>query len=300
MNQVDVETFLMLVKTENITKTAQNLFVSQPTVSHRLKLLEDELGVPLLIRKKGHKRLELTPKGEEFVPIAERWLALMDETRMLKSKSDLLYLSVGCTDTLNATIFKGLYRKILQDESIPLHLNISTHYSYVLYENVQNYLVDAGFVYHYLHFKNIVAEPVLHEKMYLVQEAGGAIRKEKLYLREMNPDSEVYFTWETNFQAWHEQMISGGNRASLEVDTFSLLSEFLKDRGKWTIAPRSVVDELSKIQNIYVSQIADRRQPPERVTYMIMRSDVSESRKKAIALFRAQMRNYFRELGYEE
>lgn len=300
MNQVDVETYLMLVKTENITKTAQNLFVSQPTVSHRLKLLEDELGVTLLIRKKGHKRLELTPKGEEFVPIAERWLALMDETRMLKSKDDLLYLSIGGTDTLNSTLFKGLYRQILMDKNVPLHLNISTHYSYVLYENVQNYLVDVGFVYHFLHFKNIIAEPVLHEKMYLVQEAGGAVRKKKLYLREMNPDNEVYFTWETNFQTWHEQMVSKGRRVFLEVDTFSLLSEFLKDRGKWTIAPKSVIDELSKIQNIYVSEIADRRQPPERVTYMITRRDTTESRKRAIALFRTQMLNYFQQLGYEK
>ena len=50
MNQADIETFLMLVKTQSITKTAENLFVSQPTVSHRLKLLEEELGVSLMIR----------------------------------------------------------------------------------------------------------------------------------------------------------------------------------------------------------------------------------------------------------
>ena len=48
MNQAEIETFLMIVKTKNITKTAENLFLSQPTVSHRLKLLEDELNVKLL------------------------------------------------------------------------------------------------------------------------------------------------------------------------------------------------------------------------------------------------------------
>ena len=53
MNQAEIETFLMIVKTKNITKTAENLFLSQPTVSHRLKLLEDELNVKLLNRKKG-------------------------------------------------------------------------------------------------------------------------------------------------------------------------------------------------------------------------------------------------------
>ena len=88
MNQADIETFLTLVKTRNITKTAESLFVSQPTVSHRLKLLEEELGVPLLLRKKGYKKVELTPKGEEFIPIAQRWLSLMKETMLLKNAGE--------------------------------------------------------------------------------------------------------------------------------------------------------------------------------------------------------------------
>ena len=72
MKQAEIETFLMIVKTKNITKTAENLFLSQPTVSHRLKCLEEELNVKLLTRKKGYKQIELTAQGEEFVPIAER------------------------------------------------------------------------------------------------------------------------------------------------------------------------------------------------------------------------------------
>ena len=42
MNLAEIETFLMAVETKNITKTAENLFLSQPTVSHRLKALEEE------------------------------------------------------------------------------------------------------------------------------------------------------------------------------------------------------------------------------------------------------------------
>ena len=59
MKQAEIETFLMIVKTKNITKTAENLFLSQPTVSHRLKCLEEELNVKLLTRKKGYKQIEL-------------------------------------------------------------------------------------------------------------------------------------------------------------------------------------------------------------------------------------------------
>ena len=68
MNLSEIETFLMIVKTKNITKTAENLFLSQPTVSHRLKSLENELQVNLITRKKGYKQIELTTQGEEFIP----------------------------------------------------------------------------------------------------------------------------------------------------------------------------------------------------------------------------------------
>ena len=44
MDLSEIETFLTIVNTKSITKTADILFLSQPTVSHRLKALEKELG----------------------------------------------------------------------------------------------------------------------------------------------------------------------------------------------------------------------------------------------------------------
>ena len=73
MTLAEVETFLSIVATRSITRTAELLFLSQPTISHRLSSLEDELGFELIVRRKGHKTVELTPKGEEFIPVAERW-----------------------------------------------------------------------------------------------------------------------------------------------------------------------------------------------------------------------------------
>lgn len=299
MNQVDIETFLMLVRTRNITKTAENLFVSQPTVSHRLKLLEDELQVSLLVRKKGYKKVELTSKGEEFLPIAERWLSLMKETMMLQSSGEEMYLSIGCTDTLNSCIFNDLYRTILNDQDLDLKLNISTHYSQNIYELLETRTIDVGFVYHHLHYKNIISEPILREKMYIVQEAEGAVRKHKVHLEELDPDKEISFMWETNFQIWHEQMISKGKRNALEVDIYSMLAEFMKDRGRWAIAPVTVVNRLKSEQNVFVSEIADRRQPPERITYMIRNKDMNELKMKTLDIFEDRIQQYFTDCGLD-
>lgn len=299
MNQADIETFLMLVKTRNITKTAEGLFVSQPTVSHRLKLLEEELDVPLLIRKKGYKKVELTPKGEEFIPIAQRWLSLMKETMLLKNAGEELYLSVASTDTLNSCIFKDLYRSILRDTRINMKLNISTHYSYEIYELLEKRTVDVGFVYHHLHYKNIISEPVLREKMYVVQEWDSAIRKNQINIDELDPEKEVTFLWETNYQIWHEQMVSKGRRNSLEVDIYSLFSEFLKDKGRWAIAPVTVVNRLQNEQKVFVSEIANRKKPPERITYIVRHKDMNEQKIKTLNIFEERINQYFTDSGLD-
>ena len=299
MNQADIETFLMLVKTRNITKTAESLYVSQPTVSHRLKLLEEELGVPLLIRKKGYKKIELTPKGEEFIVIAQRWLSLMKETMLLKSAGEEMYLSVASTDTLNSCIFKDLYRSILHDTQLNLKLNISTHYSYEIYELLEKHTVDVGFVYHHLHYKNIISEPVLREKMYIVQEWDSAIRKDQINIEELDPENEVAFLWETNYQIWHEQMISKGMRNSLEVDIYSLFSEFLRDKGRWAIAPVTVVNRLQSEQRVFVSEIANRKKPPERITYIIRHKDMNEAKINTLKIFEERINQYFTDSGLD-
>lgn len=299
MNQADIETFLMLVKTRNITKTAESLYVSQPTISHRLKLLEEELGVPLLIRKKGYKKVELTPKGEEFIVIAQRWLSLMKETMLLKSAGEEMYLSVASTDTLNSCIFKDLYRSILHDTNLNLKLNISTHYSYEIYELLEKHTVDVGFVYHHLHYKNIISEPVLREKMYIVQEWDSAIRKDQINIEELDPENEVAFVWETNYQIWHEQMISKGKRNSLEVDIYSLFSEFLRDKGRWAIAPVTVVNRLQSEQRVFVSEIANKKKPPERITYIIRHKDMNEAKINTLKIFEERINQYFTDSGLD-
>lgn len=299
MNQADIQTFLMLVKTRNITKTAENLYVSQPTVSHRLKLLEEELGVPLLIRKKGYKKVELTPKGEEFIVIAQRWLSLMKETMLLKTAGEEMYLSVASTDTLNSCILKDLYRSILHDTNLNLKLNISTHYSYEIYELLEKRTVDVGFVYHHLHYKNIISEPVLREKMYVVQEWDSAIRKDQINVEELDPDNEVVFVWENNYQIWHEQMISKGKRNSLEVDIYSLFSEFLRDKGRWAIAPVTVVNRLQSERKVFVSEIANKKKPPERITYIIRHKDMNEAKINTLKIFEERINQYFTDSGLD-
>lgn len=294
MKQAEIETFLMIVKTKNITKTAENLFLSQPTVSHRLKCLEEELNVKLLTRKKGYKQIELTAQGEEFVPIAERWLSLWQEMQQLQHGREKLYLSIGCTDTMNTTILFELYRNLLNAPDSDMNMKITTHYSYEIYGLLENHEIDLGFVYHHLHFKNIVAEPLLREKMYIVQSGDTKLKKERIHTDELDPAEEIFISWEANYQIWHDQWVGKGMRPRVQVDTFELLLHLISDARRWFIAPVSVVERIRELRDVQISEIANRTQPPERITYKIRHKCPNESTQKAVQLFEERMMDYLK------
>lgn len=300
MNLAEIETFLMIVQTKNITKTAENLFVSQPTVSHRLKLLEDELEVQLIARKKGYKQIELTAQGEEFIPIAERWMSVWREMQQLKDRQDKLYLTVACTDTLNSAILFDLYRSMLDEEEQMMNLQIKTHYSQEVYNLLEKHDVDLGFVYHHLHFKNIVAEPILREKMYIVQSANTALKKPLIHTDELNLENEVFLSWEANYQIWHDQWVSKGERPRIQVDTFELLFHLLSKDNMWAIAPISVVDRIRSLKLVHISEIANAIQPPQRVTYKIKHKYPNEASLKSVQVFEEKLHKYLseKEWGY--
>ena len=79
MTDMEIETFLTVLRSGSMTAAAQALYITQPTLSARLQTLEDEVGTPLFVRGKGLRRLELTEAGTRFLPLAQRWRKLTDE-----------------------------------------------------------------------------------------------------------------------------------------------------------------------------------------------------------------------------
>jgi DNA-binding transcriptional LysR family regulator len=74
MSLYRLEVFVCLAKHLHITRAADELNISQPSVSRHLRLLEVEFGVAL--HRKLSRGIELTAKGEEFLKGAESVLGL--------------------------------------------------------------------------------------------------------------------------------------------------------------------------------------------------------------------------------
>ena len=71
--------FVEVARIGNFTKAAARCHVTQPTLSHQIKKLEDELGEPLLQRRK--KGVAVTPFGQRFLKRARVILAELDHAR---------------------------------------------------------------------------------------------------------------------------------------------------------------------------------------------------------------------------
>ncbi len=69
-----LKTFIEVYRTCHFGKAADNLFVTQSTVSARIRQLENELGVQLF--KRNRNNIQLTPAGRKFLKHAESILSV--------------------------------------------------------------------------------------------------------------------------------------------------------------------------------------------------------------------------------
>ena len=86
------EVFVQVAETRNLTKVAERYHYSQFAISHALRALEEEIGLPLVHRAKNG--ITLTKYGEELLPdfrrivcSRERLLQKADQFRGLRRGS---------------------------------------------------------------------------------------------------------------------------------------------------------------------------------------------------------------------
>lgn len=98
MNNEQIKTFLKIAETSSFSKTANELYTSQPSVSKRIAALEKEVGCQLFDRLMG-QTVRLTPQGELY---KEAFLAMQQilertekECRRLEEKNTYV-INIGC------------------------------------------------------------------------------------------------------------------------------------------------------------------------------------------------------------
>lgn len=287
-----IETFLAVMKYRNITAAAQKLYVSQSTVSHRLQLLEEETGLQLFVRHKGHRMVDMTAEGDGFVPIAHRWMSLFRDTEQMREQASRASLSLGCVDLINSCTFVPLYRELLKEKP-QLRLNIRTYHSGEIYALLEDRTIDIGYVYSQRRYPDILAEPVFSDPMVLLCHKDSGYR-DGISPQELPAEKEIYLRWASDYEIWHDRYWKR-ERSLAAVGTGSQLLWYLDEPGRWAIAPASVYHSAGRPEAI--SCLALSSPPPPRVCCQVTHRYPRASKAALIAEFAARVRAFVEDSG---
>ena len=136
--------FLLVAREENITKAANLLHLTQPTLSRQLMQLEEELGVQLFRRSKHH--IILTEEGMLLRRRAEEIVALADKTKDdLQHRDEQLEgtVSVGSGE-LQSSSFLAQLLTAFQEENPLVSFTIYSGNSDNIKERIERGLLDVG------------------------------------------------------------------------------------------------------------------------------------------------------------
>ena len=116
--------FLAVAREQSITRAAESLHISQPTLSKQMMELEAMLGKQLLIRNR--KQIELTEEGSFLRARAQEMLELMDKTEAaFHNEGELISgdIHLGCGETPAFGFIADVFQKLKREQpSLNLHL----------------------------------------------------------------------------------------------------------------------------------------------------------------------------------
>ncbi len=282
-----IETFLAVYKHRNITAAAQAIFCTQSTVSHRVALLEEELGCPLFVRGRGHRSVTPTQAGEQFFGLAQQWLALFDASASLAEDAPRQAVTVGSTDLINNFTFAPFYHSFLERHP-QVRLRVRTHHSRELYDMVRTCSIDVGYVYEQLNFPDVVVAPLYREEMYVLSNKRSGFG-EVLAAEDLDASQEIYLQWSGNYATWHNRWWTPGEYY-LHASTGTQAISFLDATGRWAIVPWSLYESLGRHDELQISRL--EQMPPQRTCYRLTHRSATPRSPEATAQLIAEVDEY--------
>ena len=136
--------FLAIAREQSITKAAETLYVTQPTLSKQMMELEAQLGKQLLIR--GKKKITLTEEGAFLRAQAQEMINLMEKTESaFKADEEIIGgdIYIGCGETPAMEFITELFKEI-QTDYPGIHFHIYSGDADAVLERLDKGLLDAG------------------------------------------------------------------------------------------------------------------------------------------------------------
>jgi DNA-binding transcriptional LysR family regulator len=239
-------TLLAVAELKSFTKAAARLSLTQPAVSHHIRLLEEELGAKLLERREGEIRP--TAEGEIAVSYARRLQALSVRLKgeLEDIKRNLTRLCVGITHTAESNLITEVLAKYAR-RNPGISITVVTDTINNLYIKLKNYEVDMIIVEGKKQDNNfnsilldtdclvlaVANENPLSKKSVVTMEE---LKKEKLILRL--PESGTRALFEAHLKSVNEALDSFD--VILEVDHIATIKDLVHQNFGVSVLAKSV------------------------------------------------------------
>lgn len=145
INIENIEAFVYVIHCGSFNKAAEALYLSQPSVTARIKSLEHELDCKLFDR--NGKQVQITEDGKRFLPYAQQLLLIYQKGKqhINQKKSLPNELRIGCTVSVSNYMIPDLLPR-LKRKFPNTHYKIVTSTTDEIMNKVLSKEVDIGFV----------------------------------------------------------------------------------------------------------------------------------------------------------
>lgn len=242
MTHSGIECFLAICRHKTISRAADSLFITQSSLSMRLKTLEAELGGSLFVRQKGCREISLTAEGKRFYDLAVRFEELEEEMQNLFAKHP---------DTLKVSSFNSLGTYFLP-KVVDLFLKKYPQTRLELQDfqldeaepRLRSGLTDIAFTSGTTKDKNLTRIPVFREPTVILCGSNLEL-PEKPKKGDLPHSGEVYFDWGARFSRWYKEAFSD-IEPKIVISIMPQLHRFLEDGNTWAFAPVSIAKKISE------------------------------------------------------
>ncbi|MFT7527493.1 MAG: DNA-binding transcriptional LysR family regulator [Arenicella sp.] len=240
------KTFLEVAKTLHFAHAADNLFVSQSTVSARIRALEESLGTELFVRERSN--IHLSQSGKALVPHAKSIMTLWGRARQEVGAPQ------GVLNTLVIGGLSGLWDITLQDwltkiaVKVPqLAISADIFSATTLVQRIMNSTMDVAFLYDAPQGVNLISQPLKTIRLRLVSS------KPLADVKDAMDDDFISVNWGMNFSVTFAARFPDVTKSKLSTGLGRIAFEYLKQcSGSAYLAEPAIVDAIANKELFYV------------------------------------------------
>ena len=280
MTKGQLDAFWHTVRLGSVTRAAELLYITQPALSQRIRQLEDELGYPLLIRKKGGHHVEPTEQGKELFPIVEKWLQLYEQSvnlRNLNISSSLNFASVNSIAATYIPMACDLFFDRFPDTRVCFHQNSSLE----IYQQLEQNQLDFGIIAESKFSKIVQTLPLISEEFCIIASVHFS-ENTLLQNSDLDVSRELRIPWNQEIDSWYDFWFGSFLRPRLLTTTLDIVAHLLLREDCWALLPLSnakLIQKSNPFLRIYNIAVP----PPERLIYVLWRND--QKKKDLIVSF---------------